>query len=76
MLSILMIRTARARARFYRVDVSHNLFGEYSVVRAWGASGQAGRQLLVWFSNLREACIAAERWQHRARTRGYQETAI
>ncbi len=72
MLSILMIRKAKARARFYRVDVSHNLFGEYSVLRAWGSSGRGGRQLLVWFSNLREACIAAESWQKRAQRRGYE----
>jgi len=73
MLSILMIKTAKAR--FYRVDVSHNLFGEYSVLRAWGVRGQGGRQLLVWFSNLREACIAAESWQKRAARRGYMETS-
>jgi len=75
MLSILMIETAKAR--FYRVDVTHNLFGEYSVLRAWGTSGGVstggGRQLLVWFSNLREACIAAETWQRGALRRGYQE---
>ena len=71
MLSILMIRKARARARFYRVDVTHNLFGEYSVLREWGPAGRHGRQMLVWFSNLREACVAAERWQKRAHRRGY-----
>lgn len=71
MLSILLIRNARPRVRFYRVDVTPNLFGEYSVLRAWGPVGRGGQQLLVWFSNLREACIAAERWQKRARRRGY-----
>jgi predicted DNA-binding WGR domain protein len=71
MLSILLLRKARARARFYRVDVTHNLFGEYSVLREWGPAGRQGCHLLVWFSNLREACIAAERWQMRARRRGY-----
>lgn len=74
MLSILMIR--KAKARFYRVDVSDNLFGEYSVLRAWGASGRGGCQVLVWFSNLRDACIAAETWQRRARRRGYEETTL
>lgn len=73
MLSILMIR--KARARFYRVDISDNLFGEYSVLRAWGRSGQGGRQLLVWFSNLRDACIAAETFKQRAHRRGYEETS-
>ncbi len=71
MLSILMIRKAKARARYYRVDVTHNLFGEYSVLREWGPAGRGGQCLLVWFSNLREACVAAERWQKRALSRGY-----
>lgn len=61
---------ARA-ARYYRVDVTYNLFGEYSVMREWGASGRPGQHLLVWFSNLREACIAAEHWRKHASRRGY-----
>ena len=71
MLTFLMIRTAQARARFYRVEVAYNLFGEYSVVREWGSMGQKGQHLLVWFSNLRDACMAAERWRKRAMRRGY-----
>lgn len=58
-------------ARYYRVDVAYNLFGEYSVMREWGPKGSSGQRLLVWFSNLRDACIAAERWRKRAMRRGY-----
>ena len=57
--------------RYYRVDVAYNLFGEYSVMREWGPTGSSGQRLLVWFSNLREACMAAERWRKRAMRRGY-----
>lgn len=71
MLTFLLTRNSRARARFYRVEVAYNLFGEYSVVREWGPRGSAGQQLLVWFSNLRDACQAAERWRKRAVRRGY-----
>jgi predicted DNA-binding WGR domain protein len=60
-----------AAERFYRVEVTYNLFGEYSVMREWGPVGCAGRRLLVWFSNLREACMAADRWRKRAARRGY-----
>ena len=60
-----------AAERFYRVEVTDNLFGEYSVMREWGPVGCAGRRLLVWFSNLREACMAADRWRKRAARRGY-----
>ena len=70
MLDFLLIRDG---ARFYRVEVSYNLFGEYSVLRHWGQRGRAGRMTLVWFSNLREACKAAERWLKQAHRRGYAD---
>ena len=68
MLSFLLLRDRR---RFYRVEVSYNLFGEYSVLREWGARGRWGRSVVVWFSNLRDACLAAETWARKAKRRGY-----
>jgi len=59
---------------FYRVEVSDNLFGEYTVLREWGAAGRGGRQVVCWFSNLREAVLAADRWHRRAQSRGYHLT--
>jgi predicted DNA-binding WGR domain protein len=67
-----MTNDRHQRTRFYRVDVAYNLFGEYSVVREWGPKGRRGAHLLVWFSNLREACLAAEVWRKRAVRRGYR----
>lgn len=72
MLTFLLTGESRKTARFYRVDVAYNLFGEYSVMREWGAKGRRGGHLLVWFSNLREACVAAETWRKRAMRRGYR----
>lgn len=73
MLSFLLTSDAETgRLRFYRVAVEDNLFGEYSVLREWGQQGRQGRHHLVWFSNLREACLAAERWRRRAERRGYR----
>jgi predicted DNA-binding WGR domain protein len=71
-LNFLLSRDSRAAVRFYRVEVSYNLFGEYSVLREWGPKGKRGATLLVWFSNLRDACVAAERWRKRAQKRGYR----
>lgn len=71
MLQFLLTRQTAPGPRFYRVEVAYNLFGEYSVVREWGRAGRRGQHLLVWFSNLREACVAAERWRKRAIRRGY-----
>jgi hypothetical protein len=56
------------RRRFFRVEVNDKLCGEYSVVREWGARR---RTVVVWFSNLREACLAAETWERRAGQRGF-----
>lgn len=72
MLSFLLLReTKTTRPTYYRVAVEYNLFGEYSVMREWGPSGRPGAQMLHWFSNLREACLAAEHSRKRALRRGY-----
>ncbi|ABA80271.1 WGR domain-containing protein [Rhodobacter sphaeroides] len=76
MLTYLCLSDADGPARFYRVELAYNLFGEYTVLREWGrrSPGRAGRRLVTWFSNLRDACLAAERWHQRARRRGYHTT--
>ncbi|MEZ5798172.1 MAG: WGR domain-containing protein [Paracoccaceae bacterium] len=72
MLSFLL----HVEARFYRVELTENLFGEYSVTREWGRRGSRGRQVLVWFANLREAVIAADLWRRQAMRRGYRAERI
>ncbi|QCO56111.1 WGR domain-containing protein [Pseudorhodobacter turbinis] len=73
-----MLRNRKGHARYYRVDVAYNLFGEYSVLREWGLPGKpgasSGNRKITWFSNLREACLAAEHLQSRASRRGYAQT--
>ncbi len=59
---------------FYRVEVSYNLFGEYTVIREWGRVGTQGRHISVWFANLREAVLLADCATRRARSRGYDLT--
>ncbi|WP_022702387.1 WGR domain-containing protein [Pseudorhodobacter ferrugineus] len=75
MIGFHMLRNRRGDARYYRVDVAYNLFGEYSVLREWGQRGRpgatSGNRQITWFSNLRDACLAAEGWQKRAVKRGY-----
>lgn len=75
MLTLILHRGPRVPGRpFYRVEVADNLFGEYSVLREWGAAGRRGRQSLSWFSNLREAVVAADICHTRAQSRGYHLT--
>jgi len=74
MIGFHMLRNRKGQARYYRVDVAYNLFGEYSVLREWGMRGRPGRvgaRHVTWFANLREACLATERLERRARRRGY-----
>jgi predicted DNA-binding WGR domain protein len=59
---------------FYRLDVGYNLFGEYSLVREWGSNGQNGVHRITWFSNLREAAAAADKWHMMVSNKGYQLT--
>lgn len=72
MINVLMTNNTASVQRFYRVEVSYNLFGEYVVMREWGFAGAKGRQALSWFANLRDACVAADRWQKHAGRRGYK----
>ena len=74
MLSFVMTAEAASCPRFYRVAVEYNLFGEYSVSREWGRRGRRGQEIMAWFSNLRDACLAAERWRRRAERRGYRDS--
>jgi len=69
MLALVLVRPGR----FYRVEVAENLFGEYSVLREWGIAGRRVRPLVTWFSNLREAVVAAERWGKGAERRGFRQ---
>ncbi|MBR3369810.1 MAG: WGR domain-containing protein [Rhodobacteraceae bacterium] len=60
-----------APTHFYRVDVTYNLFGEYTVIREWGQVGSRGRNVNAWFANLRDAILVADQFHRRATDRGY-----
>lgn len=72
MLTMLLHRD-RARS-FYRVEISYNLFDEYSVLREWGQRGRCRGTRLNWFANLRDAVQAADHWRDTAQSRGYHLT--
>ena len=74
MTSCLMYRNSRHAAppRFYRVEISYNLFNEISVLREWGIRGGRGQMVINIFGNLRDASLAADRFRARALRRGYE----
>lgn len=69
----LLLHRSHARS-YYRVEITYNLFSEYSVLREWGQQGRRRGARLNWFSNLRDAVHAADRWRDTAQTRGYHLT--
>ena len=58
-------------SRFYRVEISANLFQEFSVLREWGRVGGKGRQIIRLFPDLLSASHAADRVRKENLRRGY-----
>jgi len=65
--------TVKRVSRFYRVEISANLFQEFSVLREWGRVGGKGRQIIRLFPDLLSASKAADRIRETTLRRGYQK---
>jgi len=63
---------AKHSSRFYRVEISTNLFQEFSVLREWGRVGDKGQQIIRLFPDLLSASIAADTVRETNFRRGYQ----
>lgn len=77
MLSCLMYRQCpkSGRARYYRVELTYNLFNEISVLREWGYSGGRGATRIDIYGSLRIASEAADQIRNRTLKRGYLRAA-
>lgn len=58
-------------ARFYRMDVQADLFGEWCFVREWGRIGRAGQTRQAVYESEAEARAALERQGRVKEKRGY-----
>jgi predicted DNA-binding WGR domain protein len=58
--------------RFYVVDVTPTLFGEWAVLREWGRRGQAGAVRLDSYERRVDAQSAEARTIKRRRQHGYE----
>lgn len=58
-------------ARFYRMSVMLNLFGEWTLLREWGRIGQGGQVRMDWFSDEGQAVAALISLEASKRQRGY-----
>lgn len=61
----------RNQARFYRMAVLPNLFGEYTLERHWGRIGQGEQTRFDWFTQEAEAEAALLALETAKRRRGY-----
>lgn len=77
MLSCLMYRSCpkTGRARYYRVELTYNLFDEISVLREWGMTGGRGATRIDIYGSLRMASEAADRIRNATLRRGYSRSA-
>ena len=58
--------------RFYSLEVTPTLFGDWALTRRWGRSGSKGQKLEQWFDQEEEAWEAL-RQIHQLKTRkGYK----
>jgi predicted DNA-binding WGR domain protein len=59
-------------SRFYVLRIEPSLFGDSTLVRGWGRSGEKGRQMIEIYSSEAQAIEALETWLRRKQRRGYQ----
>ena len=59
-------------SRFYVLRIERSLFGDPTLVREWGRSGQWGRQMIEIHRSEGKAIEALEPWLRRKQRRGYQ----
>ena len=62
---------AKNLARFYRLMVLHNLFGEWTLQREWGRIGHAGKVRILHFPSQEEATRAFLKLEAAKKRRGY-----
>ena len=67
---------ARNMARFYRIEISQDLFGGVVLIRNWGRSGRHGQERRQWFADLPDAQKEQQVWLRRKLRRGYGFDAV
>lgn len=58
-------------ARFYRISVTRNLFGEWTLLREWGRIGRGGQVRIAFFVDKEAAEAALEALKRTKERRGY-----
>lgn len=64
---------AKDLMRYYAMQITPSLFGEWCLLRAWGRIGRKGQTRTEWFGSWEEAAEALRTLERRKRRRGYRE---
>lgn len=73
-LSLFRIDATRNMRRFYRLDIEHDLFGGFLLMKQWGRIGARGRIMAERFESEAPALAALQKQADRKRRRGYVVT--
>jgi predicted DNA-binding WGR domain protein len=66
------IDTSKNMARYYAMDISATLFGEFCLTRSWGRIGKRGQSKAHHFSQEKDAVDLFLNLSRRKRARGYR----
>ena len=64
---------AKNLMRYYALQITPSLFGEWCLLRAWGRIGRKGQMRTDWFGCWEEAAEALQILERKKRKRGYCE---
>lgn len=64
---------ARNVLRFYALQVTPSLFGEWGLMRVWGRIGRGEQLPMDWFATQQDAVQAMKMLEQIKRKRGYRE---
>ena len=67
-----LIDNSKNERRFYRMDITPGLFGDWGLVREWGRIGRGGRVRTDWFASEADAKDARFKLHMAKAKRGYE----
>ena len=67
---------SRNMARFYRLDVQPDLFGQWTLWREWGRIGRGGQVRMDTFATADQAAVALDKLRHAKVCRGYRAPSM
>ena len=71
-ITLRLIDPEKNKARFYHLDIQHDLFGDWCLIREWGRIGAGGKMLSRAYESAEKADKALMMHKNRKMRRGYR----